>query len=174
MFCQKCGDNNSEEAKFCKSCGAPLSPQVESAKNNTATGRSTSFNASSNQTNPQGNHDEMNLVNAFKRVVFENYANFNGRASKSEYWWFYLAYVLISIGTSVIDAILGTTFINILASLGLMVPTIAAATRRLHDTNRSGWWQLIAITIIGIIPLIIWLAQSSDHTENRFGPTPTV
>jgi uncharacterized membrane protein YhaH (DUF805 family) len=50
--------------------------------------------------------------------------------------------------------------------------SIAVATRRLHDVNRSGWWQLIAITLIGLIPLIYWLAQPAETTENRFGKNP--
>jgi uncharacterized membrane protein YhaH (DUF805 family) len=122
----------------------------------------------------QGISSEMNLVNAFKRVVLENYLNFIGRASKAEFWWYYLASILLSIGTAVIDLILGTAFVNSLLSLALMLPGLAVSARRLHDTNRSGWWILLALTIIGIIPLIMWYVQSSDNTENRFGPIPAV
>lgn len=57
-------------------------------------------------------------------------------------------------------------------SLAVLVPSIAVATRRLHDTNRSGWWQLIALTVIGIIPLIIFYAQDSDAGSNQFGANP--
>ena len=55
-------------------------------------------------------------------------------------------------------------------SIGLTLPTWAVVTRRLHDTNRSGWWWLIALTIIGLIPMIMWLAKEGDKTDNRFGP----
>ena len=59
-----------------------------------------------------------------------------------------------------------------LYSLAVLVPSIAVAARRLHDTNRSGWWQLIALTVIGIIPLIIFYAQDSDPGPNQYGPNP--
>lgn len=172
-YCPSCGAEIQSEVKFCSSCGASIMTNVGTNLHNDSVNTNTSFHGnsgSSQHTIPL----EMNLVNAFKRVVLENYANFNGRASKAEYWWYILATIIVSIGASVIDLVLGTTIINSLISLALFVPGIAVAARRLHDTNRSGWWQLIAITIIGLIPLIIWLVQSSDQTENSFGSVPTV
>jgi uncharacterized membrane protein YhaH (DUF805 family) len=160
-FCSSCGTALQEGAQFCPSCGTPVS--VNSRINNQSS--TAAF---------QSAQYEMNVVNAFKRVVFENYANFNGRASRAEFWWYGLAAVMIGIGTTVIDVILGTTVINSLVNLALFIPGTAVATRRLHDTNRSGWWQLIALTIIGIIPLFIWYIQASDQTENKFGPVPSV
>jgi uncharacterized membrane protein YhaH (DUF805 family) len=56
--------------------------------------------------------------------------------------------------------------------VAVFLPTIAVATRRLHDTNRSGWWQLIGLTIVGLIPLLIWTVQDSDAGPNRYGPNP--
>ena len=158
-YCSSCGTQLQSDVQFCSSCGTSMQT---SAKGDSYKGSSSS------------QQFQMNLVNAFKRVVFENYANFNGRASKSEYWWYILASIILSVGATIIDAILGTSFVNSILSLALLVPGIAVAARRLHDTNRSGWWQLIALTIIGIIPLIIWLVQASDKTENNFGSTPTV
>lgn len=160
-FCSSCGTTLQEGIQFCPNCGTSVNPN--SGINHQAT-------AATFQTAQY----EMNVVNAFKRVVFENYANFSDRASKAEYWWYFLAAILIGIATAVIDVILGTAIINNLVSLALLIPGLAAATRRLHDTNRSGWWQLLALTIIGIIPLIIWLIAPSDQTENRFGPVPSV
>ncbi len=96
----------------------------------------------------------------------------SGRASKSEYWWYILATILLGLATVVIDAVLNTSFVNTMLTLALLIPGSAVSARRLHDTNRSGWWQLISITIIGLIPLIIWYVQSSDNTENRFGAVP--
>jgi uncharacterized membrane protein YhaH (DUF805 family) len=161
-YCRSCGIELEVGAQFCPSCGTPVATNLGAApQQNTAFAQ-------------QAIPIEMNLVNAFKRVVLENYANFNGRASKAEYWWYYLAAMLLSMGTAVIDVILGTSFVNPMLSLALMLPGLAVNTRRLHDTNRSGWWILISLTIIGIIPLIIWLVQVSDSSENRFGPVPTV
>jgi len=160
-FCSSCGTAIQEEIQFCPNCGASVNSHAEGNNQSTVA----AF---------QSAQYEMNVVNAFKRVVFENYANFDGRASKSEYWWYFLAAILISIATAVVDSILGINILNNLVSLALFIPGIAAAARRLHDTNRSGWWQLLSLTIIGVIPLIIWLVESSEQTENRFGPIPTV
>lgn len=160
-FCSSCGTTLEEGAQFCPKCGTPVNSN-------------SGINSQSTVAAFQSAQYEMNVVNAFKRVVFENYVNFNGRASKSEMWWYFLAAILLSIGTAVVDVILGTSVINSLLGLALFIPGIAVQARRLHDTNRSGWWQLIALTIIGIIPLIIWYIQASDQTENRFGPVPSV
>jgi uncharacterized membrane protein YhaH (DUF805 family) len=85
------------------------------------------------------------------RSVLSNYATFSGRARRSEYWWFYLFTILISIATSVIDAVLNTALNNeigilgLIASLALLIPTLAVTARRLHDTDRTGWWMLLPI-----------------------------
>lgn len=98
------------------------------------------------------------------KVCFSKYADFNGRASRSEYWWFVLFTVLVSFATSVISDKLSLLF-----SVGTLLPSIAVAARRLHDTNRSGWWQLIAfLPIIGWIVIIYFLAQEAKD-PNDFG-----
>lgn len=95
------------------------------------------------------------------RVCFSKYADFSGRAGRSEYWWFFLFIILASLGASMISNVLSALF-----SLGILLPSIAAATRRLHDTNRSGWWQLISfIPVIGAIVLIVFLAQEGKTQE---------
>jgi len=101
--------------------------------------------------------------------AFRNYANFSGRATRQQYWMFFLIYIVIYVILSCVDFVLGTYFISAIFSLVMLVPSIAYATRRLHDTNRSGWWQLIVlIPLIGMIVLIVFLAlKSSDET--RFG-----
>ncbi|MBZ4212277.1 MAG: DUF805 domain-containing protein [Rhodoferax sp.] len=89
------------------------------------------------------------------KVCFAKYADFSGRASRSEYWWFMLFLLLASLATSMISPILSGLF-----SVGTLLPALAAATRRLHDTNRSGWWQLIALVpVAGLIVIVIFLAQ---------------
>ena len=100
-------------------------------------------------------------------VCFSKYANFDDRAAKSEYWWFYLFGVLINfIGTIFGDA---GTILTGLVALVMIVPSIAVGARRLHDTGKSGWHQLWVITIIGIIPLIIWLCTEGSKEANKFG-----
>ena len=89
------------------------------------------------------------------RVCFTKYADFSGCAHRSEYWWFFLFVVLVSVGVSLFSSTLSALF-----SLATLLPSIAAATRRLHDTNRSGWWQLIVLLpVIGLIIVIVFLAQ---------------
>jgi uncharacterized membrane protein YhaH (DUF805 family) len=89
------------------------------------------------------------------KVCFSKYADFSGRAVRSEYWWFALFIVLVSLALSMFSNTLSALF-----SLATLLPSIAAAARRLHDTGRSGWWQLVAlIPVIGLIVLIVFLAQ---------------
>ncbi|WP_333607559.1 DUF805 domain-containing protein [Arsukibacterium sp.] len=81
-------------------------------------------------------------------------------------------YIIFYIGTLILDAVLGTFFIALIFSLALLVPSIAIAARRLHDTGRSGWWQLIAlIPLIGAIVLIVFLVMDST-ADNEYGPNP--
>ncbi len=106
-------------------------------------------------------------------ACFANYFNFNGRASRSEYWWFYLFCLLLGVLGNVADAATGyaggygTMYWLIVAAT--FFPSLAVAARRLHDVGKSGWWLLIAITIIGIIPLIIWLASQGTKLYNLYG-----
>lgn len=109
------------------------------------------------------------------RTVLSKYATFTGRASRSEFWWFALFAVIVNIVTSIIDStILGASLLNVISSLGLLLPQLAVGARRLHDIDRSGWWLLIAlIPIIGWIVLIYFNVQPSQQGANRFGPQPT-
>ena len=94
---------------------------------------------------------------------FRKYADFSGRASRPEYWWFVLFVLIANLALSAISTVLG--FIFVLATL---LPSIAAATRRLHDTNRSGWWQLIAfVPLIGWLVLIFFLVQPGQVEDAR-------
>ena len=100
--------------------------------------------------------------------ALKKYADFTGRARRKEYWMFILIYFIINI----VLAVLGLNVISMIVGLALLVPSISVAARRLHDTGRSGWWQLIAlIPVIGIIILIVFLAQDS-HDANDYGVNP--
>lgn len=99
----------------------------------------------------------MNFQESIK-VCLGKYADFSGRASRPEYWWF----VLFIIGGSLAASLVGNIVYG-LFTLATLLPSIAAATRRLHDTGRSGWWQLIVLVpLIGWIVLIVFLAQKSS------------
>ncbi|MFC2436651.1 MAG: DUF805 domain-containing protein [Aggregatibacter sp.] len=112
--------------------------------------------------------------------VLKNYATFSGRARRKEYWMFFLFNVLISLGLGVLDVVAGTYsveyetgFFSGLYSLLVLIPGIAVGVRRLHDTNRSGWWILISlIPIIGVLVLFVFMCLDSQPGTNRFGVNP--
>jgi uncharacterized membrane protein YhaH (DUF805 family) len=104
--------------------------------------------------------------------AFRRYADFTGRATRQQYWMYVLIYVVISVVLSIIDAAIGTMVLAAIFSVVMLVPSISIATRRLHDTGRTGWWQLIGfIPFLGIIILLVFLVQDS-HGENKYGPNP--
>ena len=96
---------------------------------------------------------------------FRNYSDFQGRATRPEFWWFVLFLFLLGLGTAAADMSFGLGSdkmagpINIIASLATLIPSLSVGARRLHDIGRSGWWQLIALTGIGIFLLIYWWCQ---------------
>ena len=105
---------------------------------------------------------------------WKKYAEFSGRARRKEYWMFFLFNFLAGVATIILDAILGTNgVLNGLYSLAVLIPGLAVTVRRLHDTDHSGWWWLIAaIPLIGFIVLLVFLCSDSKPGENRFGPNP--
>jgi uncharacterized membrane protein YhaH (DUF805 family) len=102
------------------------------------------------------------------KVCLTKYADFTGRATRSEYWWFFLFVILVSTAASLVSHVLSGLF-----SLATLLPSIAAAARRLHDTNRSGWWQLVCLVpVVGIIVLIVFLAQESRSEAGAQSAVP--
>ncbi|MGO4772656.1 DUF805 domain-containing protein [Flavobacterium sp. W22_SRS_FK3] len=125
------------------------------------------------------------MIEWYKKVVFENYANFNGRARRSEYWYFTLMQFILLISFVVVGAILGSLFDSALGglfigymvfcfySLATVLPTLGVVVRRLHDVGKSGWFYFIAlIPGIGAIWLLILLCTEGDSGENNYGPDP--
>jgi len=101
------------------------------------------------------------------------YAGFSGRARRSEYWWFALASFLASVVASIIDTAIGVSILEWILTLALLVPSLAVAVRRLHDTGRSGWWLLIGlIPLVGAIVLLVFFCQDSRPGTNQYGPSP--
>jgi uncharacterized membrane protein YhaH (DUF805 family) len=106
-------------------------------------------------------------------TVLSKYVVFSGRASRSEFWWFTLFNFLVNVVASLVDLLMGTELLSIVTTLALLLPALGVAVRRLHDTDRSGWWILITlIPLIGIIVLIVWYATEGMRGDNRFGPIP--
>jgi len=116
----------------------------------------------------------MDFAQAVKTCL-NKYADFSGRAQRSEYWYFFLFLVIVDIVASVLDSALFGDFsvLYLIVTLALIVPSIAAGVRRLHDTERSGWWLLIGtIPVIGAIVLIVFFCQRGTVGPNQFGPDP--
>ena len=127
------------------------------------------------------------MIENYKIVVFKNYANFSGRATRSEYWNYLLATIVISIILRIIDSILGFNFdfsfglnfgneksgiLRSIYSLLVFLPGLAVMVRRLHDVGKSGWFFFIVFTIIGIFWLLILLCTDSDDGTNQYGADP--
>ena len=112
----------------------------------------------------------MSFTNAVKSG-FEHYVEFDGRASRAAFWWWFLFTILVAIAASILDAVIGIPILSIIVSLGLILPNLSVSIRRLHDTDRSGWWILIGlIPLIGIIVLLVFYLQGSDPGDNSYGP----
>lgn len=106
--------------------------------------------------------------------VLKRYAEFTGRAARQEFWMFFLINFLINVALSVVDgAVLGRQILQPIYSLAVLVPGLAVGARRLHDTGKSGWLQLVAlIPCVGAILLIVWWAADSQPGSNQYGPNP--
>lgn len=112
-------------------------------------------------------------MNYFLSCVRDKYACFTGRARRKEYWMFVLFNFLIAIVAQIIDALLTGGLLVFVAYISLLLPALGVIVRRLHDTDRSGWWILISlIPIIGPIVLLIFMCLEGTRGGNRFGPDP--
>ncbi len=104
--------------------------------------------------------------------AMKKYVDFSGRATRTQYWMYILIFMVIYIALAVLDSVLGTFFIAAIFNLVCLLPSISVAARRLHDTGRTGWWQLIIlIPLIGAIVLLVFLVQDS-HGDNEYGANP--
>lgn len=114
--------------------------------------------------------------------VFSKYATFSGRAPRSEFWWFWLLNLIVSIavdgpefrqGMNGMAHMGGPSLLSTIWHLAVFIPTLAVSVRRLHDIDRSGWWLLLwLIPIIGWIVLLVFYVTRGTHGPNRFGTDP--
>jgi uncharacterized membrane protein YhaH (DUF805 family) len=106
--------------------------------------------------------------------VLKKYAVFSGRARRQEYWMFYLFYIIVAVVLGIVDGVLGTGgILGLLYVLGTLLPLFGVSIRRLHDTDRSGWWLLIGLVpAVGAIVLLVFFVLDSTPGENRFGSNP--
>jgi len=104
---------------------------------------------------------------------FSKYVNFTDRSCRSEFWYWTLFTVIVAAVGNIGYAMLHTHVLGVLLGLPFFIPSWAMQVRRLHDTDRSGWWLLIAlIPLIGAIILLVWLATKGTDGRNRFGSDP--
>jgi uncharacterized membrane protein YhaH (DUF805 family) len=144
VFCRGCAKEISSLAVACPQCGAPQAAQPSHTLSKGV---------------PQTGNPYLD--------VLKKYAEFTGRATRREYWMFSLISFGISLALIVIESLLGGKgYLYNLYSLAVLLPSLAAGVRRMHDTDRSGWWLLLPIVNL------VFLAQDSQPGVNRFGPNP--
>jgi len=101
----------------------------------------------------------------------KKYAVFSGRAPRAEYWWFYLGTLIVGFMTRLVDSGLGTQFVNLIVNLALIVPWLAVSVRRLHDTDRSGWWLAILVApAAAVLAIGIGAAFGAPAVPGGFAP----
>lgn len=126
------------------------------------------------------NQVQLTFGEAVKRALTVNYCNFDGRSSRSEYWWYVLftfllgfcinlVLMILGVGSNVIQVVQG------IVSVALLLPGLGLCVRRLHDIGKCGWWVLLVlIPLVGAIILIVWYCKESDPMPNQYGPVPNV
>lgn len=113
-----------------------------------------------------------NAMACVKRVYLEQYLDFEGRTSRTEFWYAFLFNFLVNFILGFIPGTFGM-ILKIVWWLAVLLPTLGAGARRLHDINKSGWLLLIGlIPLVGEIILIIWWIKKGDETDNQYGPVP--
>ena len=162
MTCAVCGRILADGATRCASCGAraavaePTEPFAYTA-------------------DTAGSRREPKPDGAFEWYLraFSKFAELDGRATRSEYWYFFLMNIVVSVGLAVLGDLVRSPWLSGLYVLAALVPSFTVMVRRLHDTGRSGWWWLISfLPLIGGIVLLVFFVQDSDPGPNAYGPNP--
>ncbi len=107
------------------------------------------------------------------KTVLTKYVDFNGRARRSEYWYFVLFNILVNFVVGIVVNLTGLTFLSYIVSLALLLPGLGVCVRRLHDIGKGWAWILLAlIPLVGAIILIVFYCQDSQPGDNQYGPNP--
>lgn len=156
MNCSVCGAEPDEGAQFCGVCGTRLET------NDSLYGA----------IQPGADQPMVGFTQAIS-LGFSNYINFQGRATRAEYWWWTLFAVISDVVLGFIGAALGIGFLQGLFSLAILIPGLAVGARRLHDIGKSGWWQLLWFAIVvGWIILWVWAFRQGNQGQNQHGFDP--
>lgn len=115
----------------------------------------------------------MGFFDWYLKCIKGHYADFEGRARRTEYWMFFLVNLIIAIVVSIIGRVIHLPVLGSLYGLAMLVPGIAVGVRRLHDTGRTGWWWLISLVpLIGTIWIIVLFVLPGDQAPNQYGADP--
>ena len=150
VFCKGCGKEIHESAPTCPHCGAPQ------------------FINSNGGNSIYSGPDKGFLEYAM--LPMKRYAEFSGRSRRKEYWFFFLGYLLVSFALGILGAVIGNAgqILNGIFYLAIIVPMLSVGVRRMHDTDRSGWWIIVPIANL------IFACLAGHPGSNRFGPDPKV
>lgn len=173
MYCKQCGKNIPDNVKYCPSCGATQTTQ------NSSVGFQPQYGGNYGQPQYGNNYNygqplpQVGFVDAVKSY-FTHYADFSGRARRSEYWYAVLFQLLVSaVLGGIASASDGLAILTTLWSIATFVPGLAICVRRLHDVGKSGAWYLwILLPIAGGIILLVQYCKDSDAGPNQYGPSP--
>ena len=178
MFCLTCGTEAAIDAKYCENCGTRLPATGAAAIVDTSpnSGSDPIMKPNAFSSRPVGS------MMSFKQAMsnlFRKYLDFKGRASRAEYWWPILACILVTQPINIAIIVFKYTGIPVLAGLlqiingiitiGLCIPYLSLAVRRLHDTGKTGWWLLLYFTILGIFVLLYWYCKKGSDQHNEYG-----
>ena len=190
--CPECGASVSSLAQKCPNCGYPIAdstrqpsePNMSSSNYNQTIGNDYS---ETHQYNVGVATPTMGFSEAIHKCMKEKYASFEGRASRAEYWWYSFFVFLITLATTLVFTILGVIVDSndslamigtihvglIICGLVFLCPSISVCVRRLHDTDKSGWWYWISvIPYVGSIVLFVFMLLPGTTGTNKYGYKP--
>ena len=108
-------------------------------------------------------------------LAFQKYAQFSGRSTRAEYWWFYLVTIAVSLLLAILDSVFSIPFtlLSTIYFFASLIPSLSIQVRRLHDVDKSGWYILLNfVIIIGWIWLLVLNILDSTPGDNKYGPNP--
>lgn len=162
VVCLNCGVRKGDGNKYCANCGAQPDPLAAIC---VKCGCNLRGGATPHKANYPANNGGVNSFGGAIKACWSKYATFEGRANRSEYWYWILFYSIFAI----------IPYINLIAALVFLLPTLAVLVRRLHDIGKSGWnYFFNLIPFVGGIILLIWCCKESDPDENEYGPNPNI
>lgn len=169
MYCSSCGKHNSEDSKFCQFCGTKLAKISTKVKSVDETKIEKGF--SQEESKESSFKGKTNIISNYFNVI-KKYVDFKGRASRKEYWLFYLTNIIIYLCLGLLEGLFGINLENENSIFGsiyqlfIFLPSLAVGVRRMHDTDRSGWFL-----IIPIYSFVVTLIKGNPEV-NKYGFPP--